>query len=146
MKIKTSELTGRALDWAVAKVTDMDIYIFGRPSDAEYGWIGNNNVTMESFVTSIVTIDFCGKMRIEFNGESKSYSPSTNWSQCGELIDTYLIELNNHVTSENEVEHWATCMDEYIYGSTALEAACRIVVHVKLGDEVDIPDELVEGV
>ncbi|MDE9541194.1 phage protein NinX family protein [Xenorhabdus bovienii] len=109
MKIKTSELTGRALDWAVACCDGFDINSL----------IGMPRITPEY---------------------------STDWSECGPLIDTYLIELNNQVISENEVEHWATCMDEYIYGSTALEAACRIVVHVKLGDEVEIPDELLEGV
>ncbi|CBJ80326.1 hypothetical protein XBJ2_500033 [Xenorhabdus bovienii str. Jollieti] len=149
MKLKTSELTGRALDFSVAKATDMDIYIFGRPSDAEYGWIGNNNVTMESFLTSIVTIDFCGKMRIEFNGEAKSYSPSTNWSQCGELIEKYHIEL--YFNSVNEV--WSAYIFNYEKfesviedGSTPQIAICRAVVAAKLGDEIEIPDELVEGV
>ncbi|MDE9463524.1 phage protein NinX family protein [Xenorhabdus bovienii] len=117
MKIKTSELTGRALDWAVAKADGRGVKI------NELGYV---------FVCD--------------NRSIGVYSPSTDWAKCGELIDTHLIELNNQVISENEVEHWATCMDEYIYGSTALEAACRIVVHVKLGDEVEIPDELLEGV
>ncbi|CDH33752.1 phage protein NinX family protein [Xenorhabdus bovienii] len=114
MKLKTSELTGQALDWAVAK-----------------------SIGLPAIVTPFGNLIIKGM---------EDYTPSTDWAQCGQLIDTYLIELNNHVTSENEVEHWATCMDEYIYGSTALEAACRIVVHVKLGDEIEIPDELVEGV
>ncbi|MDE9467508.1 phage protein NinX family protein [Xenorhabdus bovienii] len=116
MKLKTSELTGRALDWAVAK-----------------------SIGLPAIVTPLTPF---GNLIIE--GMEEDYTPSTDWSQCGQLIDTYLIELNNQVISENEVEHWATCMDEYIYGSTALEAACRIVVHVKLGDEVEIPDELVD--
>ncbi|MDE1484618.1 phage protein NinX family protein [Xenorhabdus bovienii] len=113
MKLKTSELTGQALDWAVAK-----------------------SIGLPAIVTPF------GNLIIK--GMEEDYTPSTNWAKCGQLIDTHLIELNNQVISENEVEHWATCMDEYIYGSTALEAACRIVVHVKLGDEVEIPDELVD--
>ncbi|MDC9624103.1 DUF2591 family protein, partial [Xenorhabdus sp. XENO-7] len=116
-----SELTGRALDWAVARAIGFQY--------GEYKITVKDEMPIYRKKTSVWNY----------------YCPSTDWAQCGELIDTYLIELNNHVTSENEVEHWATCMDEYIYGSTALEAACRIVVHVKLGDEIDIPDEL-EGV
>ncbi|MDE1480181.1 DUF2591 domain-containing protein [Xenorhabdus bovienii] len=122
MKIKTSALTGRALDWAVC------LAIGGTANE------DNTEVQAPNNVYYLLS-----------NGKG-NFTPSTDWAQCGQLIDTYLIELNNQVISENEVEHWATCMDEYIYGSTALEAACRIVVHVKLGDEVEIPDELVEGV
>ncbi|MDE9536914.1 DUF2591 domain-containing protein [Xenorhabdus bovienii] len=122
MKIKTSELTGRALDWAVCLAIG--------------GTVNEDNTEVQAPNNGYYLLS---------NGKG-NFTPSTDWSQCGPLIDTYLIELNNQVISENEVEHWATCMDEYIYGSTALEAACRIVVHVKLGDEVEIPDELVEGV
>ncbi|MDE9589919.1 phage protein NinX family protein [Xenorhabdus bovienii] len=122
MKIKTSELTGRALDWAVCLAIG--------------GTVNEDNTEVQAPNNGYYLLS---------NGKG-NFTPSTDWSQCGPLIDTYLIELNNQVISENEVEHWATCMDEYIYGSTALEAACRIVVHAKLGDEVEIPDELVEGV
>ncbi|MDE9437097.1 DUF2591 domain-containing protein [Xenorhabdus bovienii] len=121
MKIKTSELTGRALDWAVARA------------------IGAVEIT-EGTTRRLELPDGYSV----YDRYASTFSPSTTWSQCGSLIERYLIELNNQVISENEVEHWATCVDEYIYGLTALEAACRIVVHVKLGDEIEIPDELLE--
>ncbi|MDE9467031.1 phage protein NinX family protein [Xenorhabdus bovienii] len=121
MKIKTSKLTGKALDWAVARA------------------IGAVEITEGT----IHRLELPDGYSVD-DRYASTFSPASTWSQCGPLIERYLIELNNQVTSENEVEHWATCMDEYIYGSTALEATCRIVVYVKLGDEIEIPDELLE--
>ncbi|MGJ0636831.1 phage protein NinX family protein [Xenorhabdus bovienii] len=108
MKIKTSELTGKALDYAVA--------------------MANN-------------FRAC-------NGHLCIYSPSTDWSQCGELIDKYNIELVNELL--DCVLFWsANCnyvSDDYLDGQTPQIAICRAVVAAQLGDEVEIPDELVEGV
>ncbi|WP_258087442.1 DUF2591 domain-containing protein [Xenorhabdus bovienii] len=112
MKIKTSELTGRALDWAVALADGFDINSL----------IGMPQLTPEY---------------------------STDWSECGQLIEKHHVELNfNSVSKE-----WSA----YIFSFEELEsviedgesptiAICRAVVAAQLGDEVDIPDELVEGV
>ncbi|MDC9607201.1 phage protein NinX family protein [Xenorhabdus griffiniae] len=153
MKIKTSALTGRALDWAVARAIGMDIYICGRSRDDEYGWIGNYNVTEAAFEKPIITVGLCGEVRIEFQAEAKPYSPSTDWAQCGQLIDKYIDDLT-HMAFRGD--HWvANCRaarigDFSIFktqtGDTPQIAICRAVVAAKLGDEVEIPDELVEGI
>ncbi|CDH06830.1 conserved hypothetical protein [Xenorhabdus bovienii str. oregonense] len=121
MKIKTSELTGKALDWAVAK-----------------------SIGLPAIVTPLTPF---GNLIIE--GMEEDYTPSTDWSQCGQLIEKHRVELNfNSVSKE-----WSA----YIFNFEELEsviedgdtpqiAICRAVVAARWGNEVDIPDELVEGV
>lgn len=122
MKTKTSELEDRALDWAVAKCE-------GFVQDDDPAW--------------------------ERGYEPFSYS--TDWAQGGPLIKREEIEL--HVIPEFRVpENWADCkpddkwcanvwpQDEgliKISGPTPLVAAMRCYVASKLGDDVDVPDELV---
>jgi len=104
MKIKTSELTGAALDWAVAKCE-------GR-KDNDFGWWWDN------------------------------YKPSTNWAQGGPIIERESIDLQYQ---GGDVDVWAADIfgaDCSVYGDTPLIAAMRCYVVSKLGDEVEIPEEL----
>ncbi|MGJ0580765.1 phage protein NinX family protein [Xenorhabdus bovienii] len=153
MKIKANELTGRALDFVVARAIGMDIYMCGRANDDEYGWIGNYNVTAAAFEKPVITVGFCGEVCIEFQAETKPYSPSTTWSQCGELIEKYEMDLTpvmgGTYCAGLSITDGALCTDDYVsivYGDTPQIAICRAVVAAQLGGEVDIPDELVEGV
>lgn len=67
------------------------------------------------------------------------YTPSTNWAQGGPIIEQQGIALylygdyqwNAHVGGRESV------------GPTALIAATRCYVVSELGDEVDVPDELI---
>lgn len=68
---------------------------------------------------------------------------STDWSQGGPIIERERINIRD------EVSHWASwmwdatrCGDVSYYGPTPLIAAMRCFVASKLGDEVDVPDEL----
>ena len=65
---------------------------------------------------------------------------STNWAQGGPIIERERIEI------EWTGEDWMGTMrhDEEFFGPTPLIAAMRCYVASQLGDEVDIPDELVE--
>ncbi|PHM37158.1 phage protein NinX family protein [Xenorhabdus innexi] len=157
MKLKTSELTGRALDFSVAQAIGMDIYICGRASDDEYGWIGYKksfgliqdsvDVAVAAFEKPVITVGFCGEICIESQTKSQKYSPSTNWEQCGQLIDIFGMELTNELVNDTW-RYYATCphlMGEYQHGDTPKIAICRAVVAAELGNEVDIPDELLEG-
>ncbi|PHM23284.1 phage protein NinX family protein [Xenorhabdus budapestensis] len=117
MKIKTSELTGKALDWAVALAMGSEI-IFTRYR----------------------------RMCI--------YSPSTDWAQCGKLIEEYEMDLapvmGGTYCAGLSITEGALCTDDYVsidmYGDTPQIAICRAVVAAQLGAEVEVPDELVEGV
>jgi len=124
MKVKTSELTGHALDWAVAKCEE--------PRD--------NRLTV------IRHEDYIGHP-IERETEPQSYtyvwwSPSRIWAQGGPIIEREKIALDFFeglcgagVHQDGELRHLA-------HGPTPLTAAMRCYVASELGDEVDVPDEL----
>lgn len=114
MKIKTSELTGAALDWAVAKCEN--------PTNAA-GWLSM----------------------------ARALQYSGNWAAGGPIIEDNVIELThwgmdqwkakdtNYQFLDTPKEH---AVFAKAYGETALIAAMRCRVASKLGDEVDVPEEL----
>jgi hypothetical protein len=117
--MKTLELQGAALDWAVAKVMQDDtigVYFNenGRPMRdmARHGY------------------------------EFDSWEPSTNWSQGGPIIEREKLQLgyDNCPGGQWTAEHWDK--DDWEVGPTPLIAAMRCFVASKLGDTVDIPKEL----
>jgi len=120
--IKTSELTGAALDWAVAKCQGM-IEDDSDPFIPVYGH----------------SIDPDGLERpIDF-------SPSTEWGQGGPIIDSEMIHLNP--ISGALVEAWTPAPERatgeaFGNGPTSLIAAMRCYVASKLGDEITVPVEL----
>ena len=77
----------------------------------------------------------------------KVWSPSTDWSQGGELIQRYGCDLI-YIAPANAWE--ANCWDDRVpmpglhnqEGETPLIAAMRAIVSAKLGDEVEVPDEM----
>ena len=107
--MKTSELTGAALDWAVAKCEGIGLGPRG----------------------SVVYY---------FEGEPAMWQPSTDWSQGGPIIEREGVSLEYSA----QPEKWCACImaDQEVYGPTALIAAMRCYVASKLGDEVEVPDEL----
>lgn len=125
--MKTSELTGAALDWAVAKCEGFDWYIETRPT--AYG--------PKPFV-------------FEEHGEASClFQPSTRWAQGGPIIEREMREAGFDLWSGAHVPHGQFAAtycrgapDSYVYGPTPLIAAMRCYVASKLGDEVDVPEEL----
>jgi len=83
----------------------------------------------------------------EPEGEDRDFY-STNWSQGGPIIDREIISVS-HDTAGNTVE-WAAwtpapIRDEaeaFGYGPTPLIAAMRCYVASKLGDDIEVPEEL----
>ena len=68
------------------------------------------------------------------------FAPSIYWSQGGPIIEREKIELTH-----DGFEWWARIWaDEDYEGPTPLIAAMRCYVASKLGDEVEVPDELKE--
>ena len=121
MKIKTSKLTGPALDWAVAKGLAQHIDSEGSVHDAELFEFGCD-----------------GDTRLQY---------STNWAHGGPIIDLENIDIFYERNSDGEVvQYWAGIDTDNkapeFFGNTGLEAAMRCLVCSKLGDEVDIPEEL----
>ncbi len=120
--MKTSELTGAALDWAVAKCE---------------GWVaGTNDDDLVSFV-------------LESSSDEMHFWPSTDWAQGGPIIERESIAIlgNGDLYWEAEcVWAWARGLDNGFFqkGPTPLIAAMRCYVTLKLGDEVEVPEELKE--
>ena len=126
-QMKTNQLTGAALDWAVVKCEcDMPAPFKSIPV------VLNGTVRV-----------FRGDMGLH----SDPISPSTNWAQGGMIIEREWIEicrLNNGEWRGQWYEQ-ATEKIHREYGDTPLIAAMRCYVASKLGDEVEIPTELTQG-
>jgi len=128
--MKTSELTGAQLDWAVAKCE------------------GGTGLWHDTVATYWITLD--GKDRALSKGWAQSYTPSTNWAQGGTIIEREKISTNFDLSREHPDGWWiAEFIDEEEYGlhtadgPTPLIAAMRCYVASKLGDDVEIPKELI---
>lgn len=110
MKIKTSELIGDTLDWAVA--------LIAYPEWKEQGYL------------EVFPYD------LHFD-DGEVYSPSTDWTQGGPIIEREGINLSS-------VAGITWCADGPVsvgfYGPTPLIAAMRCYVASKLGNEVEIPE------
>ena len=119
--MKTSELTGAILDWAVAKIENPewwdDGYMDGDPEAA-------------------LDMD-----------DGETYSPSTDWAQGGAIIEKEEISIEREYHIKENWAAWTTApirddAEAFGYGSTPLIAAMRCYVASVLGDEVEIPEEL----
>jgi hypothetical protein len=110
--MKTNELIGPALDWAVAKCEfpNSQDMVYYRNEQVETAWHGR-------------------------------YVPSTDWSHGGPIIERGGISVIHDECAE---EHWVAQTDHDLYGEgpTPLIAAMRCYVASKLGDDVEIPEEL----
>ena len=136
--MKTSELTGAALDWAVAKAEGWLEPKFGEQKprvvvDTEF-WVDRPAVCWNP------------RPQVYYDPE---YHPSTDWAQGGPIIERESITLNYDNldgTGPCKAYYLSTLFEEeegwHQYGPTPLIAAMRCYVASKLGDEVEIPEEL----
>ena len=122
--MRTNQLTGTALDWAVSKALGFPVYVSkaGKLMTKNYG---------------------------EFNHRHGApwWNPSTDWSQGGPIIGREWMEicrLNNGEWRGQWYEQ-ATEKIHREYGDTPLIAAMRCYVASKLGNKVEIPTELTQG-
>jgi hypothetical protein len=124
--MKTSELTGAALDWAIGKIDQPQW------TDEDLRWI---------------TLDYCDIG----DADDEPYSPSTDWAQGGPIIERECIDLQAYDAC-SEVPKNPDCWEASIYlaeeiergeGPTPLIAAMRCYVASKLGDEVEVPAEVI---
>jgi len=100
--MKTSELTGAALDWAVANCESVEIIV----RQENWDWY------------------------------------SSSWEQGGPIIERERIEIGAHEPKDIEWvarDYWR---ENTMTGPTPLIAAMRCYVASKLGDDIEIPEEL----
>lgn len=116
MKIKTDNLTGPALDWAVAKC--------------------------EGFTDEVE--------RSGWAWHPSWYNPSTSWQEGGPIIEVEEIGIRRNApcSTGREWEAFGSITAKgagyrWGYGPTPLIAAMRCYVTSRLGEKVDVPDELI---
>ena len=108
--MKTSELSGAALDWAVAKCEGF----------------GDSPRSMEIFIYQ--------------QSRGMGYCYSTDWSRGGPIIEREMIELVPQTPALWDAMYKGQHIPND--GPTPLIAAMRCYVASKLGDEVELPEEL----
>jgi hypothetical protein len=120
--MKTNELAGAALDWAVAKCAwePERVFLYGEPK--KHVRVANRPDISHEYSLSMY------------------YTPSTDWAQGGPLIERNLITIFRH--DEEWFAHSQLSTPEDFHGDTPLIAAMRCYVASQLGDEVEIPEEL----
>ena len=117
MKIRTQDLIGPALNWAGAKAND-----------------------------TMVRIASSGTVYAFKSGNPVMWNPSDSWAQGGPIIERERIELK--IPEAKEFGQWmaliADASGDYIHrsGPTPLIAAMRCFIQSRLGDKVEIPEEL----
>ncbi|CAB4132749.1 Bacteriophage P22, NinX [uncultured Caudovirales phage] len=130
MKVKTRELTGAALDWAVALAEGF------KPNQL---YISKYPQCPASIYTR--TFDDDGNPDGYITGPDRLYSEK--WEAGGPIIERERIVLD---FDGNSWCAWcSTIKPSANYGQTALIAAMRCYVASKLGEEVEIPEELVRN-
>ena len=124
--MKTSELTGAKLDCAVAQAQGLD-----------YEIVDGTVVTGAKRYEAKSAHDYYG---CEFD---EVFAPSTDWAQGGPIIEREGIELCRLESSSFGIE-WRGQIDcdRRYYGPTPLIAAMRCFVESKLGEEIDVTEEM----
>lgn len=123
MKVKTSELTGAALDWAVAICSGTSVNLNLAPKPPV--------MHLRGFKAS----------------KGSRWIPSQKWSQGGPIIEREKLTLiwtpKSGFWSAYELQATTeNYKDRKQNGDTPLIAAMRCYVASKLGNEIDIPEEL----
>ena len=116
--MKTSELKGIALDWAVAKCEGV-----------KEDWCDDGPFLWD------------GVPCIRIGGHDVNYRPSTEWYLAGPIIEREMIDIQCLPTKQGGFI-WRTVNAD---GPTPLIAAMRCYVASKMGDDIEIPTELTKG-
>ncbi|MDY7540742.1 DUF2591 family protein [Undibacterium sp. RTI2.1] len=124
MKIKTADLIGPPLNWAVAKC---ELQHLQNNGDRVKEWV------LEQHAQGLHKPDY-----------------SEDWMLMGPIIQREEISLNRDNETSYSWAAWtpAPLRDEseaFGYGNLPLIAACRCCVESILGDEVEVPDCLIES-
>jgi hypothetical protein len=111
--IKVAEATDVQLDWLVAKCEGIDLF------ETE-GWLYNTD-----------------------EGTRRVYRPTTDWAQMGPIIERERLAIQSWIGTGWVADSWNFRFSTgYSQGLTPLIAAARCYVTSKLGDTVEVPEEL----
>ena len=119
MKVKTSEAKEQVLGYLVAKCEGLEVYF----EDGLVCLVGQ-----------------------PFDTYWKYWNSTIDWAQGGPIIEREGINLRALSGALWEAETWSAEGGQYLLdGPTPLIAAMRCYVASKLGDEVEVPNELEGG-
>ncbi|HEN8714028.1 TPA: DUF2591 domain-containing protein [Pseudomonas putida] len=125
IEVKTAALVGEALGWAVGKAEGLNLELvppqYGNP------W----------------------RVFARYQGQAiehtKRYNPWEDWALGGPLIEEHMVSLHCPQSTDDVWAGWViTDQGEYCQaGNNALIAASRAIVAAKLGDNIQVPKELI---
>lgn len=121
IEVKTADLAGEALGWAVGKAEALDLIL----EPPQYGNPWRVFARYQGHATE----------------RTKRFNPWEDWALGGPLIQKYRVGFGLYSDSFFAV----TGLDDLpgdADGSTHLIAACRAIAQAKLGDTVQVPKEL----
>lgn len=133
LKVNTSELSGAALDWAIAvqegRTVVLDPMAFKTGSQSGH-WVWEEKEENKKNIYQIIGLD---------------YSPSSNWEQAGTLMERHNVYPScYHGCDKNNPNKYQAGEDvSWCRGDTPLVAVMRSLVRAKVGDEIYIPEGLV---
>lgn len=147
-KVKISEATNLQLDWMVAKAEGhIFVDVHGRGACRFPGVQTKNKrggyelmpLRLQSTMKTAADADHPGV----FFRDTRYWCPSTDWSQGGPIIEREGIATRRWLETGWEADKWNFKFDErHMNGPTPLIAVLRCYVASKLGDEVEVPEEL----
>ncbi|UVL02107.1 DUF2591 domain-containing protein [Pseudomonas sp. B21-047] len=124
IEVKTVDLAGEALGWAVGKAEGLDVFL----APPEYGnpW------------------RVFARYRATVTEHTKRFNPWEDWALGGPLIEKHMVSPHCPQSTDDVWASWViTNKGEFCQaGDNALIATCRAIVAAKLGDTVQVPKEL----
>jgi hypothetical protein len=119
VKIKVSQAEGATLDWLVAKCEGVELL---DPHDNKW--------------------ELCWTLLADNSGDY--YAPSNDWAQGGPILTRERIQIQIDAQGNYFAVQWIKGIGygPRVDGPTPLIAAMRCYVASKLGDEVEIPEDL----
>jgi hypothetical protein len=132
-KVRTADLTGAALDWAVAKCKGFQTARMVRG----HGYTPDTNLAKAKHYTP----DDVQQGQLGIGFARSAFNPSTDWAQGGPIIEREGMRTRPD-NGWGAAKYWPDGRSEWWFGPTLLVAAMRCYVASKLGDEIEIPDAL----
>ena len=135
IELKTAELIGPALDWAVAHAT--------KAWEWAHEWFPTMTLDPTFRGVSDNAPGGCISLipRNPMRQDSQPFTPSTDWAQGGRLIEKHCV----NITYYGAGDWYADARSGTSYSSsTPLVAACRAIVAENLGDSVQVPARLAQ--
>jgi len=124
IEVKTADLSGEALGWAVGKAEGLNLELV----PPQYGNPWRVFARYQAAATE----------------HTKRYNPWEDWSLAGALQDKYVRLVERSADGESVAITWrpGSCREGEGWGDTTPVAVCRSIVELIRGDTVQVPKEL----